>query len=393
MTDTILPSKSDDISSENDAENSSERDLKASENRDSENEEKTGVNNDANNSVNDGAKKSRKRLVKRFIIAAQYLLVFAILWLIWGKLGRAWEQIQSADYKFTLDWLWLAAGGVIYAFSLPFPASYWYCALRHLGQTPSYYATLRAHIVGHLGKYIPGKIFVVLIRSGLLRGDGVDTTVCVLSIFLEGLMQMAVGALVVAGLILGWAFQSENMNFFWGSLLLFCIVGLPILPPFFKLGVKIIGVKKFSEEVRKVDRLSWKTFLFGVPLMLGYWTLLGASFWCVLRGVGLGVTPGAYPAALVAIAASMVAGFVIVVSPGGMGVREAIIVMLITASLKAFTPTPDAAALVSACVLRILWIAVELLCAGGFYMISGKNGQKIRDNFKDCIEFQDRKGE
>lgn len=323
---------------------------------------------------------SRKVLKKRLVTFAQYLLAFAILYLIWGKLGNAMNQIQSKEYQLHLDWFWILAGSLIYAVSLVFPASYWFFALRHLGQSPSYWSTLRAHIVGHLGKYIPGKIFVVLIRSGFLKGPGVDTTVCVLSIFLEGLMQMAVGALVVAGLILGWSMQTGEQNLLLGSLLLFLLVGLPILPPFFKLGVKIIGVKKFSSEVQKVDQLSWRTFLYGVPLMVGYWLLLGGSFWCVLRGIELPADfLSVYPYALLAITASMVAGFVIVIAPGGMGVREAIIVMLLTAALKTISGTPDAAALVSACVLRIVWILVELVCAV-FFFTCVKGPRKFTDD-------------
>ncbi len=344
--------------------------------------------------MQENTENSKKKIwLKRFFILAQYALALVILWMIWGKLERACEQILSADYKLQFDWMWLAIGGVAYALSLPFPATYWFYALRHLGQKPKYTATLRAHIVGHLGKYIPGKIFVVLIRSGLLRGPGIDATVCVLSIFLEGLMQMAVGALVVAGLVVGWSYQAENQSLLLGSLLLFAMVGLPILPPFFKRGVKIIGVKKFSSEVQQVDRLSWKTFLFGIPLMLGYWFLLGISLWCVLRGIGLSVSLAVLPVALLAITASMVAGFVIVVSPGGMGVREAIICMILTVSLTAFTNTPEAAAAVSACVLRILWIVVDLICAGMVYTFldspnqdfvaesDKENGEKIGENF------------
>ena len=70
--------------------------------------------------------------------------------------------------------------------------------------------------------------------------------------------------------------------------------------------------------------------------------------------------------------ASMVAGFVIVVAPGGMGVREGIIVMLITSALSPYTATPEAAALVSACVLRILWIAVEIVMGTAFYCVKEK---------------------
>ncbi|MBQ6108952.1 MAG: flippase-like domain-containing protein, partial [Thermoguttaceae bacterium] len=137
-------------------------------------------------------RKPKKKLTAALVTAAQVALVLAILWLIWGKLSKAVEQIRSSDFQFTLQWGWIALGGLFYCISLLFPPMYWHSVLRQLGQTPTFYASMRAHIIGHLGKYIPGKIFVVLIRSGLLRGPGVDTTVCVLSIFLEGLLQMAV---------------------------------------------------------------------------------------------------------------------------------------------------------------------------------------------------------
>lgn len=318
-------------------------------------------------------RKPKKKITAALVTAAQVILVLAILWLIWGKLSKAVEQIQSSDYQFDLQWGWIALGGLFYGISLLFPPTYWFSVLRQLGQRPTFYASMRAHIIGHLGKYIPGKIFVVLIRSGLLRGPGVDTTVCVLSIFLEGLLQMAVGALVVAALVVGWSIQTGDQNLLLGSFLLFCLVGIPIFPPVFKFGVKLIGVRKFSNEVQKVDLLSWRTFLFGIPIMLCYWLLLGASYWCTLRGVGLDFPLHAgYPLALLAMTASMVAGFVIVVAPGGMGVREGIIVMLITSALAPYTGTPEAAALVSACVLRILWIAVEIVMGTAFYCVKGK---------------------
>ncbi|MBQ9454424.1 MAG: UPF0104 family protein [Thermoguttaceae bacterium] len=318
-------------------------------------------------------RKPKKKITAALVTAAQVILVLAILWLIWGKLSKAVEQIQSSDYQFDLQWGWIALGGLFYGISLLFPPMYWHSVLRQLGQRPTFYASMRAHIIGHLGKYIPGKIFVVLIRSGLLRGPGVDTTVCVLSIFLEGLLQMAVGALVVAALVVGWSIQTGDQNLLLGSFLLFCLVGIPIFPPVFKFGVKLIGVRKFSNEVQKVDLLSWRTFLFGIPIMLCYWLLLGASYWCTLRGVGLDFPLHAgYPLALLAMTASMVAGFVIVVAPGGMGVREGIIVMLITSALSPYTATPEAAALVSACVLRILWIAVEIVMGTAFYCVKEK---------------------
>ena len=58
--------------------------------------------------------------------------------------------------------------------------------------------TTRAYYVGHLGKYVPGKALVVIIRTGLISGPRVDTTVAAVSIFIETLTMMAVGAFLAA---------------------------------------------------------------------------------------------------------------------------------------------------------------------------------------------------
>ncbi|MDO4569144.1 MAG: lysylphosphatidylglycerol synthase domain-containing protein [Planctomycetia bacterium] len=312
-----------------------------------------------------------KKAWKRFASLSLQMVLFAlILYMIWGRLDKAWEQIASKEFRFAISWNWLLVGGIAYALALPFPASYWFCVLRGLGQPAGYYSTLRAHIVGHLGKYIPGKIFVVLIRSGLIAGRGISPAVGVISIFLEGLMQMATGALVFAALLVVYSIRIEDNPYaLWLALLLMGGIAFALSPPVFRWGVRFVGMKKFSQDAEKLEQLSWKTYLLAIPWMLSYWLFLGISYWCVIRGIGVAVAPSVYPVCVAAIAGSMVAGFVLIFAPGGLGVRESLIVLLTTSMFAQSTNTPEAAALVSAAALRIVWIVVEMILAVLFFVI------------------------
>ena len=315
---------------------------------------------------------NRSRLIKALVLLGQAALVALIFVFIWGSLQKAWEQLTTSQFTLRLSPFWLGTSAIVYAVCLVFPATYWCCVLRYLGQRPTLYRSIRAHLVGHVGKYVPGKVCVVLIRAGLLRGKTVDTTVCVLSIFLEGLMQMAVGALLVVGVLFWRAVDTGQEHFLLYILLLFLGVAVPILPPVFKRIVYFIGLRKFSTEVDKVNALPWRTFLFGIPLMLVFWALISLSYWCVIHAIGIPIPFSDYPTCILAITASMVAGFVFVVAPAGMGVREAIICMLAFSLFKPFSDTPEAAALISTVVLRLLWIVTEMVLAACVYWIPGR---------------------
>src|SRR5262249_57797160 len=67
-----------------------------------------------------------------------------------------------------------------------------------LGPVPPWGMTLRAYYVGHLGKYLPGKAWALLLRADLVRPGGVRPGLAGLTAFYEVLTTMAAGALVAA---------------------------------------------------------------------------------------------------------------------------------------------------------------------------------------------------
>jgi hypothetical protein len=162
-----------------------------------------------------------------------------------------WDQVRQARPG------WLAASGALYLAGLGFPAFYWARLQRHLGQQlPGPVAVCRAYYVSHLGKYLPGKAWALVLRATLIGGPGVRVGVAGMAAFYEVLTSMTGGALFAAvlfavlvpdrGALPDWstikalftlrltdtaALDREVLIVL--ALLVALPVGLPILPPLF----------------------------------------------------------------------------------------------------------------------------------------------------------------
>jgi uncharacterized membrane protein YbhN (UPF0104 family) len=88
------------------------------------------------------------------------------------------------------------------------------------------------------------------------------------------------------------------------------------------------------------------------------WTLLGLSQVAVLGMFGPGTMPrSSWPAVVASVALATVAGFVVPISPGGLGVREWVLWTALATSIDRDR------AVVAALVLRLAWVVGELLAA------------------------------
>ena len=106
---------------------------------------------------------------KRLLLAVKLSIVLIVAWAVGDTLFKAWGQL--AGYDWNLSPLWLIAAGSLYLLGLLPAGLFWCHVLRRLGQDARLGATLRAYYVGHLGKYVPGKAMVVVIRAGMVRGQ------------------------------------------------------------------------------------------------------------------------------------------------------------------------------------------------------------------------------
>ena len=212
-------------------------------------------------------------------------IVVLVLWFIRGRIIEWWDQL--GQHRFHLKYGWLAASGGLYLLGSLFCGLFWHRTLRALGQEVSLAQALRAYYIGHLGKYVPGKAMVVILRAGLIRGPGVDASLAVVSVFFETLTMMSVGALLAAAVVAGWV-RGQTL-WFWAALAMMVAAGLPTLPPVAKRLVRILTAGRLSPAANaKLDNLGGGTVAIGWVLNAVGWAILGLSFWAVLRALGAG---------------------------------------------------------------------------------------------------------
>ena len=311
------------------------------------------------------AAQTSRRKARWLITAIKLLIVVVVIWFIRQTLLEVWQRLGEHDWHFSqLSLPWLAVAGVFYLAGTFLSGVFWHCVLCAMGQNAGLVETLRAYYIGHLGKYVPGKAMVVVLRTGLIRSQRVDATLAAVSIFFETLTMMAVGAFLSAAIVAIW-FRGHAV-LFWAAIGMMLASGVPVLPPVFRRLVRLFVGKWSDATDAGLAHVGYRITAIGWLLNAFAWALLGLSLWAVLRSMGAANGPGdnpfhQLPTYTASVSLATVAGFVSFV-PGGAIVREAVLAELTTPQFG------NVIALVSAVLLRLVWLVSELVISGILYL-------------------------
>src|SRR5262245_33623540 len=267
-------------------------------------------------------------------------------------LGDSQFDLSRLTIRFEL----LVPAGLLYLLAHLCWATFWVRLLHAEGVKVSWYAGLRAYYVSQLGKYVPGKAWVILMRIRMLRHDAHAHPIPVaVTATYETLCSMAAGALL--GVLLLPQVGVLPVEVSSKTTLLLAVAALPVaLGVLNKLAARVVA-KRRGPDARRLPAPRVRLLAQGL--------LHGACGHCLL-GLSLGLTiaalvPGAapltetYPADLGANAVSYVAGFIVVVTPGGLGAREFVLKLALTPRFAGEIGSEQAAALavVVALMLRL----------------------------------------
>lgn len=291
----------------------------------------------------------------------------AIGYYFYDKLRR--PELWRGNFQLRLEWLIPAA--LLYLCAHCVWARYSVTLLRNQGATVAVSTGLRAYFISQFGKYVPGKIWVIVLRMGILGNIGITRTAVGITATYEAVTSMAAGAIVgVALLGLLTAEQSglNGVNLYW-------VAPVALVP------IGMVGLNRFVNRVNRwrkghgayqFPRVKLHLVVLGLLQASVGWMILGLSLWMTLRGLRADPEPLTFEtyAHLTSInALAYVIGFVFVFMPAGAGVRELALQTLLTLELKE-TMDPAAAAglaAVTAIVLRLIWTVAELGAAGLLY--------------------------
>lgn len=298
------------------------------------------------------------------------LLVFAAV--VGGIVYTVLNSHEKLDkHKFSLanvNYGWVAASGGVYLLGMVPWWLFWHQTLRAMGQRPTLWESFVAYFMSQLGKYMPGKALVIVIRTDYIRGPRVDTTVAVTSVFVETLTMMAVGSLLAA--IILAVMLREDPKLVLISLGLMLCVGLPTVPPIFRRVVRLLQVHRANPSIdQALAGLDYKLMLTGWPGLALGWLLMGLSLWAALKAMPGTAEPLAdyarvVPLLTACIAVAIVAGFLSFL-PGGLGVRE-----LVVATILLACHFDELTAAISAVLLRLSWLLAELVLSSILYLIT-----------------------
>lgn len=308
----------------------------------------------------------------------KWVLLALVLYYV-GRQGYQLYQEQGDSLsEIRLKPMWLILSGLCYFIAWLPSVWFWQQLMVSSGESPGWRQTVRAYYCGHLGKYIPGKVSVLLIRATLLKDFGVRVSVAALTAAYETLAVMGVGLVVFLALVPyvininqlaewpAWiqSIQSRPLM----VPILFCFVlfiSLPLLSGLLKRISQKMSKSESGETAKEQQTsISIRLLYAGVFAFIISWCLHGLSLGLVIASLGkTGLDWQQWPLWTAAISAALALGFAALFAPAGLGVREGLIVAIL-AGCPEIGPVN---AFVAALLMRIVSFASEILSAFVLY--------------------------
>jgi uncharacterized membrane protein YbhN (UPF0104 family) len=268
-------------------------------------------------------------------------------------LRRNWPQVAAYDWQ--ARWGQLLLSGGLLSVSFAWAAYLWKRVLdRFQSAATSYRAVLRISFISRVARFIPGKIWQFVAVGQLSAGSGASARVMVSSMLLQVgfilLSGMVVSAVVLGERVLG---GSADAGLAVAGASVLAIAGSH--PRVINAGLALV-----SRVVRRPTLTwtgGWRDSAELMLLSLVLWAIQGVAFYLFADAL-VRVELGDLLPLTAVNAASFVAGYLAVVAPAGIGVREATMVPLLSAIL------PTGTAAVVAVASRLWMIVAELLGVG-----------------------------
>jgi hypothetical protein len=290
----------------------------------------------------------------------------AVLWAVSHHVAGAWGEVSRGLANRRWDLAGLVFAAIAYLFGLVCFALFFRDVVQNGQARAPLGKTLRAFLVSHLGKYVPGKALVVVMRAHDCTLAGMRPSTAAIATFFETLFMMGAGALI-ATIVLAVTDPRLSLRLPGSRLslplvLLAISIAAPLFvvvsPPVFARILKSFHLPFPRAGTLHPPRIDWRLHVKGLKWCLPGWIAWGASLAGVIRAIRPDAwSPALLPLSTVCVALATVAGFIVAVFPGGLFVREGVLMATLEPTLGA------ADAILCAVLLRLVWIGVEIAAA------------------------------
>jgi uncharacterized membrane protein YbhN (UPF0104 family) len=293
-----------------------------------------------------------KQVVRWIIVTAIFVFLGRMVW-------DHWNQVKGASFSFEVFPLLLST--LIFAFSYFIQIWAWYMITLKMGIAISIRETLESWFYSQLGKYLPGKIWLFLGRIYSYEARGKSRKSISVALYFEMVTVLMAGGLIflVSLIFFGeiWPFYSWRQS---GWLILFFLLGLVSLHPSILQKILNWVLVRLNREPVSLS-ISYLDVLWILFICIVAWLVGGFGFYLFVDSI--------YPVALQsilflmgALAISSTLGLIAIFAPGGLGVREGVLVYLLS-----FMMATPVAVIIS--ILTRLWMTlIEIGLIGVIYL-------------------------
>ncbi len=312
------------------------------------------------------------RVHKRLV---QFVVVVLIA--IFLALGVRTSWTKLSQYQWHVQWgLLVTALALFVAQELTY-ALVWRGILRRLGSDLDIISSQRIYLSAEFVRYIPGNVWHVFARVFGAESRGVPKAIGLASMVIELATKITSAALVFALSLLFWPDVSGLTRVIPRDVIVgIGLVGVPLLlvglHPRLLQGALNRGLRMMRREPVTLG-LRYRDLLIITSYWAMSWVVGGVGFYLLIRS--LTDAPSTVVAVVLAIGINAMGwdvGFLAILTPSGLGFREAAIAgLLIACGLVSGADASLGVALVVAFMARLLTTGAELICVTAAHLAPG----------------------
>lgn len=260
---------------------------------------------------------------RRWIWVAQAIVTAAVVWFVARSIERNWAQFRSLHVVLAIRPGWIALSAVLVLVTYAMQIESWRRIIGGWGQRIAFGPAARAWSLANLGRYVPGKVWSVAGLVVLARQAGVEAAPAAASAFVVQALALGTGAAVVAAATPHAAPPLRLVAAGVGGL---ATIGVLVWPP----SARALG--RLVSGVAALEPLTTGAVLAGAILTVLSWLTYGIALWLLARGL---LPDPALPvaSAVGAFTLGYILGVLALFAPGGVGIRELVLVGLLSPSL------------------------------------------------------------
>lgn len=226
-----------------------------------------------------------------------------------------------------------------------------------------YSEALTITTITQLGKYLPGGIWHLAGKFGFYKVKGITAKKATQAIVMENAWLLSSASLVGSVVLL--IFSGSTIC---GYVPFLCGLNIRIILSILLLAVWIAGLLIFEWFFMGKKSINPKVFILVLVKQLITWLLFGVSFWLVFpKGSDFILQ------AIGAFSLSWVVGYIAFFAPGGIGIREVLLTILLGSFIQ-----PEEAGIYAA-IHRLVWMLAEIIIGVGSVMLFGMPVDKKKD--------------